>query len=440
MARLIGWLLACLFCSSFAVSQAGENEPALLPVLQQAAQPLTGQANDYHALLQAIGEAKVLLLGETTHGSAEFYRERQRIIGQLVAEKGFGAVILETGWAPVLPANRYVRGQTPGSLSEALAGFRRFPRWMWRNAEFAATLEYLRQLNRQRGEAPVALYGMDLLEATDGIDEVLAYLRRHHPAQLAAARRDYRCFAPYRRPEVDQARYGEDVAAGRMPSCQRQLSRRAGQLRQAAEQRGDADSFAAWMAARALAGAEAHARVAGVGAGLDAWNLRERFMAESIRLLLQRHPKVIVLAHNTHQGDARATAHAERGILSLGQLLREEMGDGNVFLLGFSTYRGTVRAAGGGSRAGREWPLHPAAEGSWHQLLHQTGIKRFLLLFRGNETLGRTLDEARLERAIGVIYAPDNEAANHYVASRISRRYDALIHIDHTSAVPLLPR
>jgi erythromycin esterase-like protein len=414
-----------------------EGDAALIAQLRESAIALTGATDDYTPLLNAIGDARIVLLGEATHGSAEFYAERARITRRLIEEKGFDALILEAGWGPALPMNAYVQGRSENPASGAFAGIKRFPRWTWRNTEFAATLDGLRTINHSApAQSPrIAIYGMDMYEAPEAIDTVLAFLRQTDPRAARQARRDYSCFRPYHRLTFDPQLYGRDLAAGLMPSCQRRVEARAEKLRLMAAERNDADSFIAWMSARSVVGAEAYYRSAYTEGPVQSWNVRERFLLETLHILLDRHRKVIVWAHNTHIGDSRATDQAKTGELALGQFVREQFGEQASYLVGFSTYEGSVRAARGWATADRVQQLLPALAGSWPGLLHETGMGNSLVLFRDNAAVNSMRDQDRLERAIGVNYFPAREREDHYFTTRLARRFDALIHLDQTTAV-----
>lgn len=415
-----------------------------LAQLRQNAQPLRQDARDYDRLLASIGEARVVMLGEATHGSAEFFRERARISQRLIAEKGFGAIVLEAAWAPTLRLNAYVQGASdasaPQDAAQALQGFRLFPRWTWRHGDFARFLQALRSHNANlpAHQSRVALYGMDIYEAPQAVDDVLDYLRLAAPAELRRARRDYRCFAPYRSPERDPSLYGRDLKRGWMPNCAHRVAARQQHIADLQARQPSRRGAAAMMSARAVVGAEAYYRLLYAEGSLASWNARERFLAESIELALARHGKVLVWAHNTHQGDARASLQGDSGELSIGQLMRERLGEQAVFLLGMSTHRGTVRAASGWATRDRVKTLRPAQPDSWPGLFHEVGLPAFLIDFRSDPALAVAFDHAWADRAIGVNYFPRHEQRSHYLPLRISRSFDAVIHIDVTRAVQVL--
>lgn len=403
-----------------------------------AAQPVTGVPADYDALLAMIGDARIVMLGESTHGSREFYRERARITRRLVTEKGFAAVVLEAPWEPVRRLDAYIAGAgRDADAAAALAGFSRFPRWMWRNVEMRDFVEDLRALNaaRQAGTAPVRLYGMDLYSVPESADAVVRQVARRSVAAAGEARRRYACFDRYLREPQD---YGREVSAGRAPSCAEGAAAQLADM--AALAGGDDDDFLAWQSARVVHDGEAYYRAMYRQDG-SSWNLRERRMADTLSQLLERlgpAARIVVWAQNVHQGDARATDQAQTGELSLGQLMRERYGAAAV-LVGFTTYRGRVRAATGWGTPDRVWRLRPALSRSWAGRLHALGLPALLLAFRSDAGLAERYAESRLERVVGVAYVPHDERRSHYFHVRLSRQFDAVVHIDVTSAVAPLP-
>lgn len=410
--------------------------------MRQLAIPITPDARAEDALLAAIGDARIVLLGEATHGSAEFYIQRARITQRLIADKEFSAIALEAGWEPMLRANAYIHGRgTAEGAAQALHGFRHFPNWTWRNPEFADFLDQLKihNANLSSHQTPVSLYGMDIYEAPAAIADVLAFLRQADPAARPTARRNYRCFAPYTRLERDPSLYGRDVVRGWMPNCAKRVASQRDAVSALHSAQPTARSFAAAMSARAVVGAEAYYRTLYAEGGIASWNVRERHLADTVDTLLERHGKLVVWAHNTHQGDARATAQAETGELSLGQLMRERHGAEAVFLLGMSTYSGSVRAASGWATRDAVKLLQPALAESWPGMLHEVGWPAFLLLLRDNPGLNAALDHPRLDRAVGVNYLPQDELRNHYHTARFGHLYDAVLHIDRTRALDFLP-
>ena len=425
---------------------AAESRPALVALVREAARPLTGGAADYDPLLGLIGEARFVLLGEATHGTREFYRERARITRRLVEEKGFGAVVLEADWPDAYRVNEYVLGRgADASADEALSGFTRFPRWMWRNAEFRDFVEWLRSHNAALPpESRVGVYGMDLYSMSGSAEAVVEYLRRVDPAAAEAARKRYRCLSGYRN---NPSQYGYDVAAMERRSCEKEalaqlqeMERRYAAWRARPDRRRDDDLFSAYQNARVVRHGEAYYRLL-YHRNFSTWNLRDKHMATTIQELTAYadalgpgKAKAVVWAHNTHQGDARMTERSEAGELNVGQLMRQSH-DGSAVLVGFTTYAGEVRAAsewGGGDRKMR---LRPAIPESYSGLFHDAGVPNFLLLLRGGGPHAEALSRPRPERAVGVLYLPATERRSHYFQARLAKQFDAVIHWDVTGAV-----
>jgi erythromycin esterase-like protein len=397
--------------------------------------------------MELIGDARFVLLGEATHGTHEFYRERARITRRLVEEKGFNLIVLEADWPDAFRVNEYVRGRGKDrSAEEAVSGFTRFPRWMWRNADFRDFITWVRAYNESRapGGGGVGVYGMDFYSLTDSADAVVEYLRRVDPEASKRARDRYNCFSGYRdRPE----QYGYDLATRARGSCEkaateqlREMERRVTDWRNRPDKKADDDLLSAYHNARVVKGAEAYYRLM-YYQNFSTWNLRDSHMAGTIQELVRHRDslgadkaKVVVWAHNTHQGDARMTESGRAGELNVGQLMRE-FHDGNTVLVGFTTYSGEVMAASEWGEGGRKMKVRPALDESYSALFHRTGVPNFLLVFRGNERLTQALAGPRLERAIGVVYLPGTERRSHYFESEMSRRFDAVIHLDVTSAV-----
>lgn len=399
------------------------------------AQPLSGGDRDYDALLSMTGDAHIVMLGEATHGSREFYRERARITRRLIDEAGFGAVVLEAPWEPVRRLDAYIRGSNrDADAASALGGFIRFPRWSWRNSEVRDFVESLRAINVARAALPVRLYGMDLYSVPESADAVVRHLAGHSSEAAILARQRYVCFADY---PTEPMLYGREVQSGRAASC---AEGAAAQLAEMPVDTPDEDDFAIRQSARVVRNGEAYYRAL-YQEGANSWNLREQHMADTLVQVLERMGKtgrIVVWAHNSHQGDARESDQGAVGELSLGQLMRERYGN-QVVLVGFSTYRGQVRAAAKWGGEDRVWRLRPALRHSWHERLHRLGVPRQMLIFRNNPVLAGEFSGRRLERVVGVNYLPKDELNSHYRYSRLSREFDAVIHIDVTRAVDSLP-
>jgi erythromycin esterase-like protein/predicted phosphoribosyltransferase len=416
--------------------------------LRAAARPLQSAADIDH-LLDLIGDAQLVLIGEASHGTHEFYRTRAALTRRLIEERGFCAVAGEADWPDALRVNRYVRGQGADATSdEALAAFRRFPRWMWRNTVVQEFVEWLREHN-QNADTPAGFYGLDLYSLHTSIEAVLSYLNKVDPESATRARARYSCFDHF---GDDPQVYGYATTSGIAEPCENEvvgqlveLQQEAGRL--AAKSEDGDEAFFAVQNARLVRNAEAYYRAMFSGR-VPSWNLRDGHMAETLEALrIHLHKKessdakVVVWAHNSHLGDASATAMAAEGELNLGQLVRERHGR-EAFLLGFTTYRGTVTAASNWDEPAQQRQVRPALAGSYEALLHEAATPEtpdFLLNLR-DPAVASHLRPARLERAIGVIYRPETERFSHFFLASLPDQFDAVIHLDRTSALtPLDP-
>ena len=419
------------------------EDTGLVAVVRAAALPLGGGDGDFDALLERVGDSRVVLLGESTHGTHEFYDARARITRRLVREKGFTAVAVEADWPDAYRVNRYVRGAgTDRNAAAALSSFERFPTWMWRNADVARLVEWMREHNRglPEGAPRAGFYGLDVYSLHPSIEAVTGYLESVDPQAARRARQRYACFNRFRE---DPVSYGQAVELRDARSCAPAVAEQLRELDQrAAAFRGDPEAeealFAAHQNARVVRTAEEYYRSMYLP-GVSTWNLRDRAMVQTLATLVQRMTargepgKVVVWAHNSHVGDARATHMGEEGEVNLGQLSRERWGR-SAFLVGFTTHTGTVRAAsewGGPPELKR---VRPALPGSYELLFHQAGIPAFLLPLREGGA-AEALRRPRLERAIGVIYLPQTERQSHYFHARLASQFDAVIHYDTTRAV-----
>jgi erythromycin esterase-like protein len=428
------------------------RDRSLAASIRAAAIPLTGGAGDRDALLDVVGDARLVLLGEASHGTHEFYAERARITRWLIEDKGFRLVAAEADWPDAYRVNRFVRGASVDTTAiEALADFRRFPAWMWRNVDVLDFVEWLRRHNHQAGDrAAVGFYGLDLYSLGASTEAVLAYLAKIDPDAAARARRRYACFD--HAGEEHAAAYGRSATLGLRPSCEDEVIAQLLELRRNAADYAQRDGrvaadefFAAEQNARVVKNAERYYRTMFRGRD-ESWNVRDRHMAETLDSLLAYFTrpaspaKAVVWAHNSHLGDARATSMAQRGELNLGQLVRERYGRDAV-AIGFTTYQGTVTAASDWGAPAERKRVRAALAGSYEALFHETDEARFLLRFgqRGG-AVGKALATPRLERAIGVIYLPRTERMSHYFEARLPDQFDAIIHIDETRAVVPLER
>jgi protein-L-isoaspartate(D-aspartate) O-methyltransferase len=381
-------------------------------------------------------KARVVLLGEATHGTSEFYRARAAITRRLIERHGFTIVAVEADWPDAAAIDRHVRHRPAGQPVER--AFARFPTWMWRNAEVARFVEWLRSWNKGKDEASAGFYGLDLYSLHSSMRSVLEYLDKVDPAAARIARERYGCLTPWRK---DPAAYGRAALREGRPPCEADVLAMLEDLLKKRLDYAAADGyrfFDATQNARLVANAEKYYRVMYLG-DVESWNLRDTHMFETLEHLLAsqgEQAKAVVWAHNSHIGDASATEMGWRGELNLGQLCRERFG-GAARLIGFGTDRGTVAAAsdwGGEMEVKR---VRPAMDGSYERLCRDARLDRFLLDLREgvHDELRVALDEARLERAIGVIYRPETERLSHYFETSLPRQLDAWVWFAETEAV-----
>lgn len=416
--------------------------------LADAAHPLEGGPGDYDALMNLVGDARFVLIGEATHGTHEFYEERARITQRLIREKGFTAVAVEADWPDAYRVNRYVRNEGQDSTANAaLSGFERFPAWMWRNTDVSAFVDWLRTHNEGVRTGPkVGFYGLDLYSLFTSVKEVLNYLDQVDPTAAQEARRRYACFDHY---GEDSQQYGYATGVGLSESCQQGVLTQLQELQQRAFDYMQTDGasaedafFYAQQNARLVKNAEEYYRTMFRGR-VSSWNLRDSHMAETLDALV-RHlsrdgepAKIVVWEHNSHIGDARATEVGGLGEWNVGELARKAY-PGQTCLIGFSTYDGHVTAASEWDGPAERKRVRPALHGSYEELLHHVGLPRYYLNLRDDTPVRRLMLERRLERAIGVLYLPRTERQSHYFNAQMAQQFDAIIHIDRTNAlVPL---
>ena len=423
----------------------------LTDIIQEAAHPLVGGREDYDPLLKMIGDARLVLIGEASHGTHEFYRERAQITKRLIQEKGFRAVAVEADWPDAYRVNRYVKGVSDDAdATDALKGFRRFPAWMWRNADVLDFVGWLRTHNDDLPpDAPkVGFYGLDLYSLHTSIEAVLTYLDKIDPEAAQRARHRYACFDHFGK---DEQAYGYATGLGIAESCEDQvidqlleIHRRATEFARRDGRVAMDDYFYAWQNARLVMNAERYYRSMFRGR-VSSWNLRDSHMAETLDSLLtyfsnnNQNAKIVVWEHNSHLGDARATSMGKEGEWNVGQLARERYGHEAV-LVGLTTYHGTVTAASNWDAPAERKRVRPALPASYESIFHDSRIPRFLMTLRVDRHTADALREPMLERAIGVIYKPETERQSHYFRVRLSDQFDAVIHFDETRAVEPLER
>ncbi|HEU4969773.1 erythromycin esterase family protein [Sphingomonas sp.] len=409
-------------------------------LIAEAAEPLP-EIDDpaFGTFFDRFGEAQVVCLGEASHGTSEFYRARAAITRALIEHHGFTMVAVEADWPDAAVIDRIVRDKP--KPAEAEAPFKRFPTWMWRNAEFAAFVEWLRDHNRADGK--VSFHGLDLYNMNGSIAAVIGYLDRTDPEAAADARRRYGCLKPWKE---EPAVYGRIALSEGYGRCEEAVVQTLRDLfaKQQAYVDGDPDAFIdAAQNARLVANAEAYYRAMYHGSAAS-WNLRDEHMADTLELLLHwKGPdaKAVVWAHNSHIGDARFTDMGQgRDELNLGQLVREAHGQ-QARLIGFGTHDGTVAAADDWDAPMKIKQINPSRPDSYERLMHDSGAGRFLLDLREGEhpEAREALMEERLERYIGVIYRPETERWSHYSEATLPKQYDAFVWFDRTQAVTALP-
>lgn len=425
----------------WALPRASGDDPAtrdvaLAEAVAQSAEPFEAiDTADLGPLLQRIGDARVVLLGEASHGSSEFYRMRARITRELIEHKGFSFVAIEGDWPDAARIDQHVRSRQPSA--DPWSGFARFPTWMWRNEEVREFVEWLRERN-QATKKPAAFHGLDLYSLHRSIDAVLAYLDRVDPPTARVARQRYGCLTPW---QSDPASYGLAAITERYKNCEQEVVDMLVELQQKSPlyigQDGE-QLLDALQNARVVSQAERYYRTLYYGSRV-AWNLRDSHMFSTLHHLLSfhgAHSKAVVWAHNSHVGDSAATEMSLRGEFNLGHLCRQEYGAG-AYLVGFGTHTGSVAAAADWDAPMEVKAVRPALAGSYERLFHETGLERFLLPLRqpGSPRVAQGLASLRLERAIGVIYRPETERQSHYFDAVLPRQFDEYIWFDQTCAV-----
>jgi erythromycin esterase-like protein len=399
--------------------------------------PLEGP-DDLDILLDQVGTARVVMLGEASHGTHEYYRWRAQLTQRLIEEAAFSFVAVEGDWPDCDRIDRSVRlaEGAPEDPRAPLATFERWPTWMWANEEVADFCQWLRWHNAQTDpEVRAGVHGLDVYSLWESLREILVYLREHDPGQVPAALAAYQCFEPY---AEDAQRYA--LATRFVPdTCEDEVVDLLVQLRERAQKAGGPEGFGAWQNAEVVAGAEKYYR-AMVRGGRESWNVRDRHMDGTLARLLDRYgpeSKAVVWAHNTHVGDARATDMGARGEVNIGQLARERYGTGDVVLVGFGSHRGTVAAGDAWGAPMEEMVVPPAPAATLEGVLHEAAPARALFVFPRDDRpdlLTDTLDH----RAIGVVYHPELDSRSNYVPTVLGDRYDAFCWFDETSAVRAL--
>lgn len=424
-------------------SVATDPTATLIAGLRRAAKPLA-TAEDLDPLMDAIGEARYVLLGEATHGTADFYACRADISKRLIEEKGFSFVAVEGDWPDCYRVNRYVHWMDSDERAEdVLHAFERWPTWMWANRQVVEFVEWLRDHNRSLGNHRRAgFYGLDVYSLWESMAAVVEYLDRLDPGAARAARHAYGCFDPYREDVHAYAR-----ATALVPtSCENEAVAMLRALRvnaAAYAEDGRGGYFDAEQNALITRNAERYYRTM-IRGGPTSWNVRDHHMSETLDRLMSHHgpgAKAVVWEHNTHVGDARFTDMARHGMVNVGQLVREMHGErpnerDGVVLVGFGTHRGTVIAGPEWGETMERMRVPVGRDGSLEDLMHHAVKGNGLFIFDGSDNGGiGGLDQALDHRAIGVVYDPNAERLGNYVRTIVPKRYDAFVFIDESRAV-----
>ncbi|MCC9136256.1 erythromycin esterase family protein [Pontibacter silvestris] len=397
--------------------------------------PITKE-RDLDVLIEEIGDARVVMLGEASHGTSEYYTWRAAISRRLVEEKGFSFISVEGDWPECYAVNRLVKGyrDSGSKIADVLQVYRRWPTWMWANWEVAALIEWMRENNHLRtGNNKVGFYGLDVYSLWESLDQILNYLERNDGQTADAARNAINCFEPFNRDPQNYAR-----ATAFVPTdCEKEVIEMLQRISKQPTFTDDPENdFNTKQNALVAVNAEKYYR-AMIRGGADSWNVRDSHMMETLDRLLEFHgpeSKAIVWEHNTHIGDASATDMADDGMYNIGQLAREKYGRENVKLVGFGTYQGSVIAGKSWGAPMQKMEVPPAAKGSWEEMLHSLSTDDKIILSKDLKEIPE-LQRRIGHRAIGVVYDAKFEQYGNYVPTVIPERYDAFLYFDETEAV-----
>lgn len=406
----------------------------LIQAISQNALPLND--GSLNKIVEAIGNAQIVMIGEASHGTSEFYTIRAELSKKLIEQKGFQLIAVEGDWPSAQAVNRYVKGYSAeGETTKNVltTAFHRWPTWMWANEEVATFTEWLKETNRHR-EEKIGFYGIDLYSLFESIDEVLQFLSNHpeHQVDLEHAKKAFTCFEPYNRMPEHYAL----SAAHFSDQCISEVTSLLRSLRHHKEQYSSKHEEDLNIVMNALVAKNAESYYREMMSDEKSWNTRDYHMVEAIHELRKYYgeeTKVIVWEHNTHIGDASETSMKNEQLINVGQVIREQYGKDNTYAIGFGTYEGTVIAA---DRWGDPFEIinvPPAKLSKWEGQLHAASPADKVLLF--NDENRALFNDWIGHRAIGVVYNPAYEAYGNYVPSRVGSRYDAFIYIDQTNAL-----
>ncbi|MFB5194309.1 erythromycin esterase family protein [Neobacillus sp. KR4-4] len=411
----------------------------MLKAINKYAKPFN-TTDDLDPLIDAIGDAKYVLLGESSHGTSEFYSLRAELSKRLIKEKGFSFIAVEGDWPSCQSINQYIKGfnHLTNDVRRVLESFNRWPTWMWANQEMTGLIEWLKDYNQQTNlSQKVGFYGLDVYSLWESMDEIIRYLEKTNSRSLQAAKKAFSCFEPFNRNHESYA-----VSAGYLSEdCTREALELLASIQKNKWKFEDNQESSLNMEVNALvtANAEEYYRTM-VKSDSKSWNVRDHHMVEALNSVMNFYGdrgKAIIWEHNTHVGDARATDMKEEGMVNVGQIIREQKGSENVYIVGFGTYSGTVVASTEWGNDVQIMQVPPAQLGSWESLMHKTSPANKYLLFtdQNRQEFSTTIGH----RAIGVVYRPEYEHFGNYVPSNMGQRYDSFIFFDQTKALqPLI--
>jgi erythromycin esterase-like protein len=418
--------------------EAFVDEHEAVNSIKQWAYPLQSKA-DLQPLFDRIGDARIVMLGEASHGTHEYYTWRSHISKRLIEEKGFNFIAVEGDWPDCYRLNRFVKGYDSDNKSafKVLHTFNRWPTWMWANWEIVALADWLQKHNiGLPANKKAGFYGLDVYSLWESMESIMQYLKKTDMAALKIAEEAFRCFEPYKKDEGQSyaraSQFVPELCENEVVDLLREIQKKLPTYNTDYE-----NVFSAGQNALVTVNAEKYYR-AMVKGGPHSWNVRDRHMADTLDRLLQFHgenSKVIVWEHNTHIGDARATDMVNEGMFNIGELARVQHHDKGVVLVGFGSYKGTVTAGRSWGAKMQAMQIPEAKKGSWEYLLHSAGAANKLLLmedFAGNDMF---MENHIGHRAIGVVYNPLYEQYGNYVPSILPLRYDAFVYLDETKAL-----
>jgi erythromycin esterase-like protein len=403
--------------------------------LQIPNHPLRNE-QDLDVLIREIGDAKIVLLGEASHGTSEYYTWRTALSKRLIQEKGFNFIAVEGEWADSYKVNRFIKGpkKDNADVVKFLEIYDRWPTWMWGNHEVASLITWLNQYNQQKpDQSKIGFFGLDVYCLWESMTELMPYIKGKDASLVSAAKKVHDCFQPYSSDPQDYA----TAIANTDVSCRAETNKLYQTVRKltGGNYKTEEDLVMEQNASVALNGERYYRAM--ISSSSESWNIRDEHMTETLKRLMKFHgnnAKAIIWEHNTHVGDARYTDMRSEDMVNVGELVRKEYGEKNVYIVGFGSYQGSVIAAERWGAPIKKMEVPPAIKGSWEHMLHQLGATDKIILSRelaGNSFLNRSIGH----RAIGVVYHPQREHLGNYVPSIIPKRYDAFVYIDKTKAL-----